>query len=61
MTTIHNEKKALLHSANVITLTERDPMIGASRALPHRGLSALQRWKANKMCRSALRSRPKAR
>src|SRR5580658_153641 len=47
-------------SANVIVLAERDPMIGAGRALPHKGLMALQAWKTSKASRSALRGRKKA-
>jgi hypothetical protein len=47
-------------SANVIVLEERDPMLGAGRALPHKGLSALQAWKTSEASRSALSSRKKA-
>jgi len=42
-------------SASVIEGAERDPMLGAGRALPHKGLSALQAWKTSKASRSAPR------
>ena len=43
--------------ANVIVVAERDPITGAGRALPHKGLSALQPGKNSKASsRSALGS-----
>jgi hypothetical protein len=36
-------------------------MIGVGRALPHKGLSALQAWKTSKASGSALRGRKQAR
>src|SRR5260370_8909549 len=53
-------RKPCCTSANVIVLGERDPMIGAGGALPHKRLSALQPWKTSKASRSALRGRQKA-
>jgi hypothetical protein len=47
-------------SESVIVLAERDPTIGSGRALPHKGLSALQAWQASEASRSALRGRRKA-
>jgi len=47
-------------SASVIVLAERDPMIGAGRALLHKGLSALHPWNTSEASRSALRGRKKA-
>src|ERR1022692_519531 len=35
-------------------------MLGAGRALPHKGLSALQAWKKSKASRSTLSGRKKA-
>jgi hypothetical protein len=46
-------------SASVIVLTEREPMVGAGRALPHAGLRELQAWRSNKASTSALESRKK--
>src|ERR1700730_2745394 len=53
-------RKPCCTSANVIVLAERDPMIGAGRALPHKGLMVLQPWKTSKASSSALRGRMKA-
>jgi hypothetical protein len=47
-------------SASVIVLAERDPMIGAGRALPHNGLTALQPWKTSEASMSTLTVRKKA-
>jgi hypothetical protein len=47
-------RKPCCTSANVIVVGERDPIIGAGRALPHKGLSALQPGKNSKASRSAL-------
>jgi hypothetical protein len=47
-------------SANVIVLAESELMIGAGRALPHKGLSALQPCKKSNPSRSVLRGRKKA-
>jgi hypothetical protein len=41
--------------AKVIVLAERDPMTGAGRALPHKGLTALHPGNASKASTSALR------
>ena len=46
--------------ANAIVVAERDPITGAGRALPHKGLSALQPGKSSKASRSALGGRKRA-
>ena len=52
-------RKPCCTSANVIVVGERDPIIGAGRALPQRGLSALQSGRNSNVSRSALSGRKK--
>jgi hypothetical protein len=47
-------------SVSVIVLAERDPMTGAGRALPHKGLSELHPWNISEASTSTLRGRKKA-
>src|ERR1700744_3106039 len=42
-------------------IAEREAIVGAGRALPHAGLSALQAWKTSKASKSALRDPRKTR
>src|ERR1035438_4647282 len=53
-------RKPCCPSANVMLVAERDPIIGAGRALPQKGLNALQPGKNSKASRSALGGRKKA-
>jgi hypothetical protein len=53
-------RKPCCTSANVIVVAERDPITGAGRELPHKGLSALQPGKNSKTSKSALGGRKKA-
>src|SRR5450631_2539291 len=52
-------RKPCWTSANVTVLTERDAIVGAGRALPHKGFSALQAGNARKASRTTLRGRQK--
>jgi hypothetical protein len=47
-------------SASVSVVTDREPMIGAGRELPHRGLSELQACRIRQASRSAVRGRREA-
>lgn len=53
-------RKPCCTSANVIVVAERDPITGTGRALPHKGLSALQPGKNSKAIKSALGGRKNA-